>query len=360
MKWTTTADISVKPISPTAHAHGVPIAHFKSTESRLHMIHSFRLRFQRQLCCSVCLLLTATTSVDAQLQASTNSVAVVGQGTASVSVDPQMMRVLISLRAEGKSLESAAAAMKETVEAAKLELTAIGALKDSFKTDALNVDNQLGEKYARLRSQMMSYGGGSRFGGRGRSGPPEPKVSDVVRVKQYIVADWELKETGFALLAQTVDITKKLKTIDFGGSSATSDLSPEETEMLEEAGMFSDEDEDKSGPKIFYISSISLKQKNALREEAVQTATSNATQLAELVDKTIGDVVMIQSSEAEDSAYSQMAMRGYSYGGGYGRGEETPQDLIMPKSRQKTVKVSPKASSQKFQISLKVGFEFSK
>lgn len=308
------------------------------------------------LLATLALLIAASPAV-AQPQASLNAVPVAGQGSASMSVAPETMRVLILLKAEGKSVEAAASAMEETLEAARLELTALGATKDSFKTDDLKVDTELGDKYSRLRSEMMSYGGG--FGGRGRPKMPEPKVSDVVRVKQYLAADWPLEKSGVPLLAQSVDLGRKLKEIDFGGSSSNSDLSPEEAEMLEEAGMFMDEEEEDSGPKIFYIASITREQKNELQEEALQMAKSNAEEMARLVDKQIGDVLMIQSSDSDASPYNQIAMSEYGYGG-YGRGETPPQQLIVPQSRQKLFKVSDKPAAQQFQIGLRVGYEFSK
>jgi uncharacterized protein YggE len=234
-----------------------------------------------------------------------NTVTVVG--TASLKRPPEALRLRIELQAKGKSLTEALAKLQEKREAARAQLTTLGATESTVtfgdpKIAATGASRQ--EMELMVRSRMT---------GRPTSQPTTaPDKAQPVLVSVLLTAEWPLTGDGEARLAFAHELQAKIKAAKLAGTPDTEGLSPEEQEQLEELqGSRSSnsygEQPDPTAPLLLYVGRISDAERKQLLTEAFQKARADGAQLAEIAGGMLGPLQNLSGevTGGDESRYSR-------------------------------------------------------
>ncbi len=243
--------------------------------------------------------------------------AVAGTGTAVLKRPPELLRMHIELTAKGKDLKEALARLKECREAARLQLTTLGAAKDSVEFGELALVN---EKTDRQRQMEMMVRERVRGGGGKKPGKPAPEP---VVVSATLRADWPLKAADPEELMLTAHaLQEKIKAADLAGLKEAKPLTPQEEELAEEMAVLGQMrpdmmNEPKRGePSFLFVARVPEAEYAKLLAEAFQQARTEAGRLAQAAGAALGPLRQLshapQAASGPDYSYAYEAY-GYGY-----------------------------------------------
>ena len=227
--------------------------------------------------------------------------AVSGTGTGEIERPAQVMRLRIVITTQGKDLNEALASLKDRLTAAKTQVAALGATKDSIKTE----EPQIAAENSDRRRQMEMLMAQRMRGGR-RPAAKKEEVKPPVSVSTTLTAEWPLKGEADGLLLAAHALQEKIKAADLAGLKEQSKLSPEEQELSEElAGemaMYSSDDGPKPGePMFLFAAPITTEEREKLLAEGFQKAKENASRLAKAAGAELGALRNLADSQSEVS-----------------------------------------------------------
>jgi hypothetical protein len=223
------------------------------------------------------------------------------------------MRLQVELLAKGSNLKEALALLKDRIEAARLQVGILGAIKKSVKFGDPKLSSAKTDQQKQME-QMLSQ----RLRQRGKRGGKPSKAASPVTVSAELTAEWKLTaKTVEELLLVSHELQEKIKAADLAGRKQAEKLSPEEQELLEEAasnfGGYGSSNEAKPGePSFLFVSGISGDDREKSLAAAFQKAKLKAARLAKAAGSKLGE---LKSLFAQNTPVADM--NDYSMYGGY-------------------------------------------
>ncbi len=218
------------------------------------------------------------------------------------------MRVVFPLTAQGKTVQSALEAMNEKVEVVKVQLGTLGADEESIRLSQPGVDAGISDAHRKLLEQMQQMQGGGFGGGLGGGRFTETAEDDeedsgaasLISVRADLTADWKLMaEDIAAVLEESHRVRTAIRELNFN-EDVSSELSPEEEELLEEATMYGESEyEASSEPTIVFLSQITPDVRARLLQAAFAKARERAESIATAVGSQLGP---LSSAQVTNSA----------------------------------------------------------
>lgn len=238
-----------------------------------------------------------------------------GNGAVSISRQPERMRVQVALQGKGSTLKEALAAVKARGDAARKQLTALGADQDSIKIDNPKISGpQNDNQQQQMRMQMMMM---QRMQQGGVKPPVKKDEAEPVIVSALLKAELKLDaKNPDDLLLATHALQEKIKAADLGGTKDAEKLSPEEEEVLEEqqAEMmnFGNNNEARPGEPVFlFVSRISEADRDKALAEAFQKAKGEARRLAKAAGIELGSLKALHA--VNSGGAQQLGNYNYNY-----------------------------------------------
>ncbi len=222
-----------------------------------------------------------------------DAAAIVSQtGTHVIEKNSEFMRMHVDLQAKGDSLETALAALRERVQAARARLGELRADKDSITVGDPQISQGKTDQQRQMEAMMQR-----QLRSQGRSKPASDAPTPV-RVTAELTAQWTLDPgTPEELLLAVHPLQEKIRQADVGGTKQATELSPEERELQEELGdqnvadYYGSDGEPKPGePDFVFVSYISDDEYDAALAKAFQNARDQAGRLAKAADAQLGAI----------------------------------------------------------------------
>lgn len=259
---------------------------------------------------------------------------VTASGAAVVSRQPDVLRMTVEVRAEGKDIKDAVTQLGAAREAARAKLKTLGADEKSvtFGDPSVGSGGALDplQRQMQMMQRMMNRGGGTAA--KPATGPAS------VTVSAPLTAEFPLKAADAdQLLVTGTELREKLER-EFappGAANPGADgLSPEEQEVLEEMAMDEDEDAAKPGaPTFTFVCRLTDEDQTQAAAEAFGRARDDAARLAKAVGRDLGPVRELKSvaggasgSSGEDDYSTAMYAAFY----GNAAGLTSPSDPAAP------------------------------
>lgn len=227
--------------------------------------------------------------------------AVSGHGTAQIEHDPEFMRLQIAILARSATLKDALTDLKDRIEAARLQVTAMGADKDSIKIGEPELSTTKSDRQRQMEQMIRQQ---MRASGRKRNAS---KTVSPINVSATLTAQWPLNgNNAEELLIEIHELQEKIKAADLAGSEEASKLSAAEQEILEELqdsgyDPYGNDSESKPGTPIFtFVSTISKEEYDQATAAAFKKAKDQAERLAQAAGATLGPLKSISSNPASD------------------------------------------------------------
>jgi hypothetical protein len=224
----------------------------------------------------------------------------------------------IELVAKGKSLEEALTKLKDRREAAKVQLDAMGADKDSIALGTPRRSSAQGQQQQQIEMMVMQ-----RITSRGRAVPKGLQVPKSVAVSTTLTAEWPLKaETPEALLLELETLKEKVTAADLAGVKQAEKLSPEEEELAEEmAQMMQNRGEEAAPvgqPVFIYVARITPEDRDKAMARAFAKARTQAEMVARAAGVKLGPLVGLSGHvQGGRAQHSSSMMYGDPFGGNY-------------------------------------------
>jgi len=248
-------------------------------------------------------------------------------GTATLKRRPAALRVHVEVIAKGRSLKEALTKLKDLREAARVQLDALGAVKQSVSFGEPSLSNV--ESAQRKQFEMMVR---QRMTSRGKQVPKGLQVPKSFAVSSRLAADWPL-EGGSAeeLLLEAETLKEKIKAADLAGTKQAKELSPEEQELAEEmAEMMAQHGEEPvpvGEPLFTFVARITEAERDQATADAFAKAKAQAERLAGAAGVKLGPLVALSGTGGGSSAMMDPDM--YGMFGGYNyRRQQYLQQLI--------------------------------
>ena len=306
-----------------------------------------KLKYLRRRMAATLLLLVGTYSTAVAQYGETAPI--VGTGRVSVRKPADRLRARIPLSARGKTVRKAAESLKEKAAAARLQLETLGADKDSIRMGDVNIDAGVSDTHHRMRMQF-----GSSISGR--ASEEDAPIDAMIVVRQYVAADWKLQGEGIELLARSDELRRKIQETSFSDEADQQDeLSPEELEVMEEARMFGEsDDEDPDKPAIVFLATIAEEEQKKMAADAFARAKKAAAELAAAAGKKPGRMLTIRNgSEMGDvNDWNEYEMQQQ-----FGRTQyKMMQEDMQQRNEERTIQGTD-PGGLRFQYFLSVGYE---
>ncbi len=222
---------------------------------------------------------------------------VTGVGTVVLKRRPDLMRISVDVFAQGKSMKEALANLKDRREAARGQLTTLGAAKDSIAFGEPQVNTSLLE--ARQQMEMMIR---SRMGNRAKKDAAKPQAVPTV-VSATLKAEWPLKGRDTeSLLIEIAQLQEAIKAVDLAGRKDLEKLSTEDEELREEmegveANNNNDPGRTQPGtPAFALLSKVSEEDLARALADAFRKARSRAETTAKAAGEGLGPLRHLESS----------------------------------------------------------------
>ena len=202
--------------------------------------------------------------------------AVTGSARVAIKRQPQLMRMQLTLSADGKDIVEAVAKLKEAHAACGKKLAELGAAEKSVEFGAIQVggDTQEGRQQYFQRSRQRSV-----------KSEKKPQMATVFYTAK---AEWALKAgTPEELLIGAYTLAEKIKAAAPGKKDAKA-LTPEEQEILEEAQGMNQGAANPADPVFQYICKISEEDRAAALADAFRQATADAARMAKAAGSELG------------------------------------------------------------------------
>jgi len=231
--------------------------------------------------------------------------AVIASGTSSVKCLPETMRMMITLQAQGKTIEEALANMDTEQKSALDQIAKLGVAKERVRFDGLNIDPSQDDR--RRQMEMMIA---QRM--RQPAGQKPPTLAETVRLKCMLVAELPLTgKTPEEILKESHTLKQNIKAADFSAKKEA--MTPEEEELMEEMeGMMSrygDDSDSDDEPRILYVANIPEAESQKAYAEAFAQARKNGEFLATAAGVKLGTLMQFSGSVVNN----QRSMMGYNY-----------------------------------------------
>jgi hypothetical protein len=204
--------------------------------------------------------------------------------------------------------------LKERCEAARTQLLALGATKDSIKIGSPRID-ETQATYRKQMEMMMAQ----QMRQRGKKKKAELVFPTVVAAQ--LTAEWPLSGKSVdEILILSHDLSEKIKAADLSGSKKSEKLLPEEEEVMEESEAMSNfqrynQGNEKPGEPVFlYVSTVPAEIQEKGYADAFQKAKANAARLAKSADATLGRLLSLHKDDSFN-AFDTENVR--NYGGDY-------------------------------------------
>lgn len=239
---------------------------------------------------------------------------VTGSGASEVKRMPQIMRMRIVITSQGKDMTEALAGLKDRLTAAKTQVAALGASKDTIASDLPQVAAENNDRRRQMEMLMAQ-----RMRGGRRPSAKKEDVKPPVSVSSTLTAEWPLKAAAEdGLLLAVTALEDKIKSADLAGLKEQSKLSPEEQELSEELAaeqmaMYSDEGPKPGEPIFMFVAPIQADERDKLLAEGFQKAKEHAARLAKAAGADLGTLRSLADNPIDVS--DEMSLSS-PYGGG--------------------------------------------
>jgi uncharacterized protein YggE len=246
---------------------------------------------------------------------------VTGIGTSTISARPELLRVTLELKAEGKDAKEALAKLDAEKKAAQAKLDKLGVAGDRVKfADASLGDRAMNDQ----QRQMQMYLNMRNSGGRG--GKPAAATTRPVAVSTLLTAEVPLEAAGHEeLLTTASDLQEKIKS---GFKKAAKAATPEEQEVLEEMQMqqeMSTGQPQPGEPMFLFVHRLSEEEQSKAVSDAFKAAQASAARLAKAAGADLGEVRELTSTIAPGGDDADSSSAQYQYFAAMA-GRTTPTD----------------------------------
>lgn len=219
-------------------------------------------------------------------------------GEQSVNLKPQILRVTITMHAEGTDAKSAVRSLAEHKARVKQDLVTLKADEDSIKFGATQLGGVTSVMGAPPPVPNYSPVAPSTF----RSPPTTANNTKLFRAVATVTADWPLPTTDLDALALLPDaIRAQVEAHDLRGEKNKAELSPEEQERREEMQL--------SAPVLYnnyeaaplvtvdFVAKIEPAARQGAIKSAYEKAVAEAKLLASVTDRELGKLVRLHCNE---------------------------------------------------------------
>jgi uncharacterized protein YggE len=276
-----------------------------------------------------------------------------GDGSVSITLQPEIMRLRIDLLGKGKDLKEAMAKLKERREAAKKKIIELGAAEKTV--EIAPAATAVGKADERRQMQMLMR---ARMSGRKTSKEAEAKARPVM-VSATLTAEWAVKtQDSDEMLIFANELQDKIKAADLAGIKEAEPKTPEEAEEAEESegeemSMYEGEQGPKPGePAFVFVARVPADQIDKATAEAFEKAKAKAARLAKAAGATAGSLRFLSSNQRPD--YERMSRQGYAYYGNYY--QELIQQSYSPEGDVADEAIGPEPGPVKFRVSVTASF----
>jgi len=239
-----------------------------------------------------------------------------GDGTVTITLQPEVMRLRIDLLGKGKDLKEALAKLKDRREAARKKVLELGATEKTI--EIAPAGTSVGKADERRQLQMLVR---ARMSGRKSEKDAEAKPQPVT-VSATLTADWPVKtQDSDEMLIFANELQDKIKAADLAGIKEAGPKTPEEAEEAEEAemeevDMYGGEQGPKPGePSFVFVARVPADQIDKAMAEAFEKAKAKAARLAKAAGATAGNLRFLSTHQQPD--YERMSRQAYAYYGSY-------------------------------------------
>jgi len=278
---------------------------------------------------------------------------VVGVGTAELMRPANRMVAVFSLKATGITIREATAALQKTTEEAKAKILGLGAEEDSIRVAAFSLHEKTEDTSQLMMSQMRGA-----MGGR----PAVPVEDDAAATAELVTVattmrgTWSLDESSPSeALISSWELQKSIQKAEVMPKGTQEGLSPEQQELLEEAGMFgnSGDDESSNVPAFVFVNSVTQPERAQLLKNAYQKAVENARETAGVAGRAPGILANIRI--VNEDAGDEFLLYRYQM-----NNDEKVGPLIRElKSENPLALIGLTPSELSYQVIVKAGFQFS-
>jgi uncharacterized protein YggE len=237
-----------------------------------------------------------------------------GRGEAVIERAPDTLRLSMQLTAKSMQFKQCLSQLKERSEAARTQLVALGATKDSIKIGPPHID----DTQATFRKQMEVVMA-QQMRQRGKKKKTEIVFPTVIAAQ--LTAEWPLAGKPVdEILSLAHDLANKIKAADLSGTKKSEKLLPEEEEVMEESEgasnfqRYSQSNEKPGEPMFLYVCTIPADAQDKGFAEAFQKAKENAARLAKSANAIAGRLLSLRKDDTLNP-YDSENYRGY--GGEY-------------------------------------------
>jgi uncharacterized protein YggE len=235
---------------------------------------------------------------------------VTGSGVVEIKRQPDRLRLQVELLAKGSNLKEALALLKDRIEAARLQVGALGVIKKSVAFGNPKLSSTKTDQQKQMEQMLIQ-----RLRQRGKRKPKKSKASSPVTVSAELTAEWKLTaKTIEELLIVSYELQEKIKAADLAGRKQAEKLSPEEQELLEEAASgfgYGSSDEAKPGePSFLFVSGISDDEREKSLAAAFQKAKSRAARLAKAAGSQLGELKSLSAQNTPGAGLDDYSMYG--------------------------------------------------
>ncbi|MEX0717601.1 MAG: SIMPL domain-containing protein [Planctomycetaceae bacterium] len=262
---------------------------------------------KRALIVAALLFAFSTAARPAAAQLGMTDAMVTGAGAVILERQPELMRLRIDLIAKGDTLEAALAALDDRAAAAKLQVVAFGAGKDSVQVGEARITDSKTDQQKQME-QMLAQ----RLRQAGRGAPA--KTAETVTVAATLEAEWPLQaKNANELLLAVHPLQKKIIDANLAGTKDGDKLSAEEQEMMEEFGGYGygGEEEKPGTPAFYFVAPIPQEELDRAAAEAFQKAKAQAERLAAAAGVRLGSLAGVNDPQSHDDYDTLSGMYGY-------------------------------------------------
>lgn len=238
--------------------------------------------------------------------------AVTGDGSVTVTLQPEVMRLRIDLLAKGKDLKEAMTKLKERRETARKKIIEMGASEKTIDIAAASLS--AGKTDERRQMEMMVR---ARMAGRKADKEKEAKPQPVT-VSATLTAEWPIKtQDNDELLLMAQELQEKIKAADLAGlkdmeAKSTEEEEEEEAESPEEVLYSGDQGPKPGEPAFVFVARIPADRLDKATAEAFEKARAKALRLAKAAGVLTGNLRFLSSHQRPD--YDRMSRYRYAYG----------------------------------------------
>jgi len=271
-------------------------------------------------------------------------------GYAESSKQADVMRMSVTIEAQGSDLSSAMESLLEKKKKTTIKIEKLEPVEGSIKFD--DVETGGGGDTSQMMQQMKR-----RFGNDPRMAKMM-KVKPPVKLNLTLTADWKLETAESSELMLACDTLKqKISETDFAGQSEDK-LSPEQSELAEEmAEMMNeygggDSSTPAGTPTFYYVRVVSAELQAELLGKAFDDAKEKATRLATATKSKLGKLKQLSSDESGSGSSGR-----YDEYYGYRQAPAMPAGEKHEDGSLESVSQSPDKASYSVSVSATFGIE---